>query len=57
MRLHIGPVPADPEFEPSSDRWHRLKEPEFGRLVVLALPLGVLLVASMLVAWSALARS
>ena len=51
MRLRFGPVPDDPGFAPEDGDWVRLKEPSFGRMMLLALPLSVLLAAGVAIAW------
>jgi len=56
MRLRFGPIPDDPGFEPEAGDWVRLKEPSFGRMLLLALPLSVLLVTGIWMAWGAVAR-
>jgi hypothetical protein len=57
MKLRLGPLPDDPGFWPEQGDWHKLKEPEFGRLMLLSLPVSGLMGAGMLLAWSALARA
>jgi hypothetical protein len=56
MRLRFGPVPDDPGFAPEDGGWVRLKEPSFGRMLLLALPLSVVLVTGIWMAWGAVAR-
>lgn len=55
MRLRIGPVREATDFHPEQQGWHRLKEPTFSNLMLLALPTSVLLTIAMLAAWAALA--
>jgi hypothetical protein len=57
VRFRLGPVPDNPAFHPENEGWTRLDEPSFGRLMVLAVPLSVLLTAGMLFAWGAVARA
>lgn len=52
MRFHLGPVPEDPEFDPEVDGWIRLREPRPGVLLRVAIPLGMLMAASLLFVWS-----
>jgi hypothetical protein len=56
MRLRLGPVPDDPGFVPEDGGWVRLREPSFGRMMLMALPLSVLLAAGVSLAWGAVAR-
>lgn len=51
MRLRFGPVPDDPGFAPEDGGWVRLKEPSFGRMMLMALPLSFVLVAGITLAW------
>jgi hypothetical protein len=57
MKLRFGPVPDDPDFTPGHDGWVRLKEPTFGWMLVMALPVSIVLVAGISQAWSAVARA
>lgn len=57
MRFRVGAVPVDPRFQPDEEAWRKLKEPSFGVLILLALPVAALLVAGMLVGWAAVARA
>lgn len=57
MRFHLGPVPEDPGFHPDYNEWRKLKEPSFGVLMLLAIPVAGLMVVGMLAAWSAVARA
>lgn len=56
MRFRIGPVPDDPDFMPESDGWVKLNEPSFGRMLVIALPVSILLVGAMSLLWGIAAR-
>jgi hypothetical protein len=56
MRLRFGPVPDDPGFAPEDGGWVRLKEPSFGRMMLMALPLSFVLVAGITLAWVVVAR-
>jgi hypothetical protein len=56
MRLRFGPVPDDPGFAPEDGGWVRLKEPSFGRMLLMALPLSVLLAMGISLAWGTVAR-
>jgi hypothetical protein len=56
MRLRWGPVPDDPDFTPEHGAWIRLKEPPFGWMLVAALPVSVVLVATISLAWGTVAR-
>jgi hypothetical protein len=56
MRLRFGPVPDDVGFAPEHGGWTRLKEPSFGWMLVAALPVSIVLVAGMSLAWGAVAR-
>ncbi len=55
MRLRFGPIPDDPGFAPEDGDWVKLREPSFGRMLLLALPLSVLLVIGIWMAWGAVA--
>ena len=55
MRLRFGPMPDDPGFAPEDGGWIRLKEPSFGRMLLLALPLSAVLVTGIWMAWGAVA--
>ncbi len=57
MKIRLGPVPGDPNFRPEEGPWRKLKEPAFGRLLLLSIPLATLVTAAMLAAWGALARA
>lgn len=57
MRFNLGPVPEDPDFHPDGHEWRNLKEPSFGVLMLLVLPVAGLLVAGMLSAWATVARA
>jgi hypothetical protein len=56
MRLRFGPVPDDPDFAPEHGGWVRLKEPRFGLMLVAALPVSIVLVSGVLLAWGAVAQ-
>ncbi len=57
MRFRVGPVPDNPGFQPDQHSWRKVKEPSFGVLMLLALPVAALMVAGMLAAWAAVARA
>ena len=57
MNVRLGPVPSDPTFQPEHGPWRRLKEPSFGRMLLLSVPLAALMTAGMLLAWGAVARA
>jgi hypothetical protein len=56
MRLRFGPVPDDPGFAPEDGDWARVREPSFGVMMLMALPLSVLLATGISLAWGAVAR-
>ena len=56
MRLRFGPVPDDPGFAPEDGDWARLKEPSFGKMMLMAIPLSFALAAGIAQAWGAVAR-
>ncbi len=37
MKIRLGPVAGDPTFRPGDGPWRKLKEPAFGRLLLLSL--------------------
>ena len=52
MRLHLGKVPEEGEFEPLHDGWTPLKEPKSVWITqLLALPVAFLLVLVVAVLW------
>ncbi|MBU4556957.1 MAG: DUF3267 domain-containing protein [Actinobacteria bacterium] len=56
MRFHLGSVPDDAEFDPEMGSWTRLKEPRFGWMMLMVLPVSVLVVAALSSAWSVVLR-
>ena len=56
MRFRLGPVPDDLEFRPADGGWIRLKEPRFGWLLLMVIPLSALLVAGLSSAWAVVLR-
>jgi len=52
VRFRIGTVPDDATFFPTADGWIRLKEPKFGWMVLMALPVSVLVVSGLSFLWS-----
>lgn len=54
MRFHIGPIPEDGTFRPEVDGWHLLHEPPTARLMLVAVPLGILLAGVVALGWSRL---
>lgn len=56
MRFRLGSVPDDVEFDPGVGGWARLKEPGFGWLMLMVLPVSVLLVATLGSAWAVVLR-
>jgi hypothetical protein len=56
LRLRWGPVPDDTDFTPEHGGWTKLKEPTFGWMLVVALPVSIVLVAGMSLAWGMVAR-
>lgn len=54
MRLHLGGIPLDPDFDPAPPEWNRLREPSAGVVVALALPLSAVLVIAFGAAWLAM---
>lgn len=56
MRFRIGSVPDDVEFNPEVGAWTRLKEPGFGWMMLMVLPVSALLVAALSFAWTAVLR-
>lgn len=51
MKLRIGPLPEDPGFTPEDGGWVRLREPSFGLLVLVAIPLSIVLTVGTMWAW------
>jgi len=56
VRFRIGSVPDDVEFDPGAGGWTRLKEPLFGWMMLMVLPVSVLLVAALSSAWALVLR-
>lgn len=56
MRFRLGSVPDDVEFDPGMGGWTRLKEPRFGWMMLMVLPVSVLLVAALSSAWGVVLR-
>ena len=56
MRFRLGPVPDDVEFHPGDGGWVRLKEPRFGWMLLMLVPVSVLLVAGLSSAWAVVLR-
>lgn len=56
MRFRVGSVPEDMEFHPEDGGWIRLKEPRFGWLLLMVVPVSVLLVAGLSSAWAVVLR-
>jgi hypothetical protein len=54
VRFKLGPVPEDEAFDPDADGWIRLREPRSGRLMLMAVPLGMALAALPLWLWTQL---
>jgi hypothetical protein len=52
MRFHFGPPPADPEFQPEVNGWTPLREPKPLLLNVMAVPISILAVVVLAVAWN-----
>jgi hypothetical protein len=51
LKLHLGGVPLDPDFDPASPEWDRLREPSASVMLAFALPLSVLLAIAFGSAW------
>jgi hypothetical protein len=55
--FRLGPVPDDVGFCPEErGGWRRLREPSFGALLLLAVPVALLLASGLLAAWAGAAR-
>lgn len=48
----MGPIPEDTSFDPQADGWVMLHEPPPTRLMLLAVPLGMVLAAGLALLWS-----
>jgi hypothetical protein len=57
MRLHYGPTPESPEFQPEATGWRPLREPSVGALVWLASGVGLVAGALAIVVWTATASN
>jgi hypothetical protein len=51
MRLHFGPVPESPEFQPEATGWRPLREPSPAVFVWIGTAVGLVAGAAMIVLW------
>jgi hypothetical protein len=54
--FRLGSVPDDVEFDPGLGGWAKLKEPSFGWMMLMALPVSLLLVVALSYAWGVVLR-
>ena len=52
MRFHFGPPPPNPEFQPEMNGWTPLREPKPLMLNIMAIPLSILAMVALAVAWN-----
>jgi len=57
MRLHFGPIPESPEFQPEATGWRPLREPSVGVFVWIASAVGLVAGALAVMAWAATASN
>lgn len=50
-RFRFGPIPEDPEFHPEEEDWRPLKEPSPGIMQLMAVPIALIVVLGLAVAW------
>jgi hypothetical protein len=53
MRLHLGPIPAAPDFTPD-ETWRSLKEPSPWLMQLIATPIGIVASIILLLLWTTL---
>jgi len=51
MRLVLGPPPDTPDFSPAQGGWHKLREPEPGTLMLVAIVIGMTFGALITAGW------
>jgi hypothetical protein len=56
VRFRLGSIPDDVAFDPSVGGWAKVKQPRFGWLMLIFLPVSVLLVAVLSSAWAVVLR-
>src|SRR5688572_13064520 len=52
MRLHVGPVPDNPDFHPVEEGWRPLREPSAGIFSLVGGGVGILVGAVMAALWA-----
>ncbi|MER3457936.1 MAG: hypothetical protein C4309_04240 [Chloroflexota bacterium] len=51
MRFHWGAIPADPNFRPEAEGWHKLREPSPAVLILYGLLIGAVVLLVLIILW------